>query len=107
MYFVQDAHSNWNWIYFVVLIVVREKYSNQTIKLLKNLMDLHESTEYFVHSDPVFRPTFVIPPLPYFLAEYPLAYYSFLFFSFLDGFLFSCEFVLGCYHHAVPGDKSS
>ena len=28
MYFVQDAHSNWNWIYFVVLIVVREQYSN-------------------------------------------------------------------------------
>lgn len=53
MYFVQDAHSNWNWIYFVVLIVVREKYSNQTVKLLKNVMDLHESTEYFVHSDPV------------------------------------------------------
>ena len=25
MYFVQDAHSFWNWIYFVVLIVVRER----------------------------------------------------------------------------------
>ena len=23
MYFVQDAHSFWNWIYFVCLIVVR------------------------------------------------------------------------------------
>ena len=23
MYFVQDAHSFWNWIYFVLLIVVR------------------------------------------------------------------------------------
>ena len=24
MYFVQDAHSFWNWLYFVLLIVVRE-----------------------------------------------------------------------------------
>ena len=24
MYFVQDAHSFWNWLYFVLLIVVSE-----------------------------------------------------------------------------------
>ena len=32
MYFVQDAHSFWNWIYFVCLIVVKSKYS----KILPN-----------------------------------------------------------------------
>lgn len=33
MYYVQDAHSFWDWIYFVLLIVVRYLYFFNTIKL--------------------------------------------------------------------------
>ena len=38
MYFVQDAHSFWNWIYFVCLIVVRLKDANTYVKLQINNM---------------------------------------------------------------------
>lgn len=34
MYFVQDAHGLWNWIYFVILIVV-------STTLVRNTNDFH------------------------------------------------------------------
>ena len=37
MYFVQDAHSFWNWIYFVCLIVVSQIFKTKIlIKFYKN-----------------------------------------------------------------------
>ena len=33
MYFVQDAHSFWNWLYFVLLIVVSERERGSLYRL--------------------------------------------------------------------------
>ena len=59
MYFVQDAHSFWNWIYFVVLIVVRKVFSVSTVYLVFYIC---KKSHVFFNSVVKFIRDSVVPP---------------------------------------------